>query len=72
MRPGHRRGCACQKARAQKDDRVADRVAPRGARAELRYLGDIPENLQGGERYEQAEHCVEALDDAIEQLDGAF
>ncbi|MDR1438482.1 MAG: hypothetical protein LBJ10_00240 [Clostridiales bacterium] len=40
--------------------------------AESLYLENIPENLQGGERYEQASQCVDALDEAIDQLEGAF
>lgn len=28
----------------------------------------IPENLQGGERYEQSEECSDTLEDAIDNL----
>jgi hypothetical protein len=33
------------------------------------YLDNIPENLQGSERYETAEAAVDALDSACENLE---
>lgn len=36
---------------------------------EQEYLDNIPENLQGSERYELAENVVENLDNAYELLD---
>ena len=33
------------------------------------YLDNIPENLQGSERYEAGENAVENLEDAIDWLD---
>ncbi|MDR1604493.1 MAG: hypothetical protein LBS10_06845 [Gracilibacteraceae bacterium] len=40
--------------------------------AESGYLSRIPENLHGSERYEAADACVQAIDDAIELLTDAF
>lgn len=34
-------------------------------------LDNYPENLQGTERYEQAEDAVDSLNDALEKLDEA-
>lgn len=34
-------------------------------------LDNYPENLQGSERYEQAETAVDCLNDALEKLDEA-
>lgn len=33
------------------------------------YKDNIPENLQGSERYETAEEAVEALDNAVDEFD---
>jgi flagellar biosynthesis chaperone FliJ len=35
---------------------------------EEEYRDNIPENMQGGEKYEQAESAVDALDTAIDSL----
>lgn len=39
---------------------------------EEEYKDNIPENLQGSERYEKAETAVDALDSAISSLDEAL
>jgi len=39
---------------------------------EEEYLSNIPENLQGGVRYENAENCVERLRSAIDELKEAY
>lgn len=36
------------------------------------YLDSIPENLQGGERYEKAEEAVSALEEAVNSLEEAL
>ena len=36
------------------------------------YLDSIPENLQGGERYEKSEEAVSALEGAVDCLDEAI
>ena len=33
------------------------------------YMDNIPENLQGGERYERAEEACESLEDAVDILE---
>lgn len=40
--------------------------------AEEAYAGSIPENLRGSVRFEAAEQCLEALDEAISLLDEAY
>ena len=40
--------------------------------AEERYRDNIPETLQGGQRYGDAEQTVEALDEAVDALSQAF
>lgn len=40
--------------------------------AEADYAERIPDNLRGGERYEASEQSVDALDEAIDLLDGAY
>lgn len=37
---------------------------------EQEYLENIPENLQGSERYETAENAVESLENAVDWFDG--
>jgi hypothetical protein len=39
---------------------------------ERQYMENIPENMQGGERHEDAESWVSALEDAISILDEAY
>ena len=39
---------------------------------EEEYKDNIPENLQGSERYEKAEDCVYRLDEAIEYLENVL
>lgn len=36
---------------------------------ETDYMENIPENLQGGERYERAEEACESLEDAVDTLE---
>lgn len=36
---------------------------------EQEALDNMPENLQGSERYEYSEECISTLEDAIEALD---
>lgn len=36
---------------------------------ETDYMENIPENLQGGERYERAEDACESLEDAVDTLE---
>ena len=36
---------------------------------EEEYMDNMPENLQGSERYERAEEIVDNLDEAIDELD---
>jgi hypothetical protein len=40
--------------------------------AEEIYKDNIPETLQGGQRYEDADQTVEALDEAVDALSQAF
>jgi len=40
--------------------------------AEETYKENIPENLQGSVRYENAEQAIEALEEALEALYGAY
>ena len=40
--------------------------------AEETYKDRIPETLQGGQRYDDAEQTVEALDEAVDALSRAF
>jgi hypothetical protein len=40
--------------------------------AECAYMERIPENLTGSSRYENAESCVDALNEAIDLLHGAY
>jgi len=40
--------------------------------AEECYRDKIPENLQSGQAYEDADNAVERLEEAISALDGAF
>jgi hypothetical protein len=40
--------------------------------AEERYRDNIPENLQAGQAYENAENAVAGLEEAISVLEGAF
>jgi hypothetical protein len=40
--------------------------------AESAYLGRIPENLQGGDRFADAEHSVEALEAALDALNNVY
>jgi hypothetical protein len=40
--------------------------------AEETYKDNIPETLQGGQRYDDAEQTVEALDEAVDALSRAF
>lgn len=39
---------------------------------EEEYMENIPENLQGSERYEKAEAAVSALDSAVSSLEDAL
>lgn len=39
---------------------------------EEEYRDNIPENLQGSERYEQADECVDGLTEAIENIESAL
>lgn len=39
---------------------------------EEEYKDNIPENLQGTERYERAEECVDGLQEAIDDIDRAL
>lgn len=36
------------------------------------YLDNIPENMQGGERYEKAENAVSSLENAVSSLEEAM
>ena len=36
---------------------------------EATYMDNIPENLQGSERYETAEEAVDALESAVDEFD---
>ena len=36
------------------------------------YLSNIPENLRNGERYAEAEECIEHLEEALDSLREAF
>ena len=36
---------------------------------EEEYKDNIPENLQGSERYERAEECVDGLQEAIREIE---
>jgi len=40
--------------------------------AECSYNENIPENLRGGERFEQSQHSIETLEEAITLLDDVF
>ena len=40
--------------------------------AEENYKDNIPETLQGGQRYDDADNTVEALDEAVDALSRAF
>jgi len=40
--------------------------------AEETYRDNIPETLQGGQRYDDADQTVEALDEAVDALSRAF
>ena len=39
---------------------------------EEEYKDNIPENLQGTERYERAEECVDNLTEAIDSIESAL
>ena len=39
---------------------------------EEEYRDNIPENMQGGERYEQAETACDALSEAVDSLSSAI
>ena len=39
---------------------------------EQEYLDNIPENLQGSERYEIAESAISNLEDSMDQIDDAI
>ena len=36
------------------------------------YRDSIPENLQGSERYEKADECVDSLTEAIDSIESAL
>jgi hypothetical protein len=40
--------------------------------AEERYIGNIPDNLQGSKHYENAEESVSLIDEALSLLASAY
>lgn len=66
------------KARRKKLEELYDIIYEAKDRLEMlhdeeeEYRDNIPENLQGSERYERAEEAVDALDSAVSSLEEAL
>jgi len=66
-----RQATSTRRRRREEIGRIADRVEEL-MDEESTYLQNIPENLQGGQRYSAAEETVEALAEACDLLRGAY
>jgi len=72
MRPTQKKPQVDTRQKRRKAVAIALEIVEEARDAEVAYLEAIPENLQKSSRYEDAEACVAALEDAIRALEDAF